>query len=230
MSDPEKQEVPVKPTRPTRDPSALTPEYHKAHKQLMLWSAILFIWELVGVDLGKAKDAGGYVGPVVTALKSPQAVPWVLLALVIYFLIKCSIEWGQCHLDRRRIRFARIDFFGAWFVALAAIALYIGQTISRAQFADLISGSPARSFMVGASWVVPLTLVLIRRPSDRFDYLLLTIMSLVIVAFSVAQVYVGFRWGASVIGLTSGVVVVAAFVVTIKQLRRRSAQKVTHLP
>jgi hypothetical protein len=104
----------------------------------MLWATILFIWELIGVDLSKAKDAGGYIGPVVTALKSPQAVPWVLFALVIYFLFKCSTEWGQCHEDRRKLRFARADFISAWFVAVAAIALYLGQTISRLQFADII--------------------------------------------------------------------------------------------
>jgi hypothetical protein len=119
-----------------REPRALSTEYHKAHKQLMLWATILFIWELVGVDLGKAKDAGGNVGPVVTALKSPQAVPWVLLILVLYFLFKCSIEWAQCHPERRKVRFARIDFISAWIVSVAAISLYIGQAVSRVQFAD----------------------------------------------------------------------------------------------
>jgi hypothetical protein len=49
-------------------PKELSSEYHKAHKQLMLWATILLIWELIGVDLGKAKDAGGNIGPIVTAL------------------------------------------------------------------------------------------------------------------------------------------------------------------
>src|SRR5690242_17142706 len=80
-----------------RDPQALSTEYHKARKQLMLWAAILFIWELVGIDLDKAKDAEGYAGALIKSIKSPQAVPWVLTAIVIYFLFKCSIEWGQCH-------------------------------------------------------------------------------------------------------------------------------------
>jgi hypothetical protein len=115
----------------------------------MLWATILFIWELVGVDLDKAKDAGGYVGPIVTALKSPQAVPWVLLALVLYFLFKCSTEWAQCHVDRRKLRFARADFVSAWIVAVAAIALYIGQAISRVQFADRVaSGSTLTSLLL----------------------------------------------------------------------------------
>jgi hypothetical protein len=143
---PESEPVPVK---PKRDPAALSSEYHKAHKQVMLWATILFIWELVGVDLSKVEKAGGYVGPIVTALKSPQAVPWVLFALVIYFLIKCSIEWAQCHLDRRRMRFARADFVSAWIVALAAISLYAGQAVSRVQFADYFQGSNRESLWYG---------------------------------------------------------------------------------
>lgn len=124
---------------PPRDPRPLSTEYHKAHKQLMLWATILLIWELIGVDLSKAKDAGGNIGPIVTALKSPQAVPWALTGLVIYFLFKCSIEWAQCEAARRKVRVARIDFVSAWVVAVAAVTLYIGQAISRVQFADLIA-------------------------------------------------------------------------------------------
>lgn len=124
-----------------RDPASLSSEYHKAHKQLMLWSAILFIWELIGVDLSKAKDAGGNVGAVVTILKSPQAVPWALLILVGYFLFKCSVEWAQCHLDRRKVLFAKIDYTAALIVAGAAIALFIGQTISRVQLANAVEQS-----------------------------------------------------------------------------------------
>ena len=36
----------------------------------MLWAGILLIWELVGVDLEKAKDAEGNVGAIVKSIKS----------------------------------------------------------------------------------------------------------------------------------------------------------------
>jgi hypothetical protein len=139
MPDETKETLPE--PKPARHPKELSSEYHKAHKQLMLWAAILFIWELVGVDLGKAKDVGGNIGPIVTVLKSPQAVPWALLILVIYFLFKCTVEWAQCHPERRTVRFARIDFISAWIVALAAIGLYVGQAMSRVQLANVIQGS-----------------------------------------------------------------------------------------
>jgi hypothetical protein len=123
----------------------------------MLWATILLVWELIGVDLSKAKDAGGNIGPIVTALKSPQAVPWALTGLVVYFLFKCSIEWAQCHLDRRKLAFARADLVSAWIVSLAAITLYMGQALSRAQFADFLQKNRiwALSFGVGLILVFP---------------------------------------------------------------------------
>ena len=127
--------------KPKPEPKALSPEYHKARKQLMLWAGILLIWELVGVDLDKAKDAEGNVGALVKSIKSPQAVPWVLLILVAYLLFKVTVEWCQCSPDRRRVGASRIDFISAWIVSLVAYALYIGQAISRVQFADLLQSS-----------------------------------------------------------------------------------------
>jgi hypothetical protein len=123
---------------PLLDPSALSNEYHRAHKQLLLWSAILFSWELVGIDLDKAKESGGNVGGVISAIKSPQAIPWALIVLIGYFLFKCSIEWAQCTIDRRKVRFARFDFLSGWLISLSAIMLYIGQAVSHIQFADAI--------------------------------------------------------------------------------------------
>src|SRR5258706_890894 len=131
-------------------PQELASEYHKAHKQLMLWAAILFVWEFVGIDLDKANDAEGYAGALVKLIKITQAVPWVLLILVTYFLFKCSTEWAQCHIDRRGMRFAKVDFVSAWIVAVGAVALYIWQAVSRNQLADvLLNSNRAKCFFLG---------------------------------------------------------------------------------
>jgi len=139
--------------KPARDPQALTSEYHKARKQLMLWAGILFIWELVGIDLEKAKEAGGNAGAIITAIKSPQAVPWVLLILVAYFLFKTTVEWFQCSGSRRALRVSRIDFYSAWVTSVAAYTLYVYQAIKKVQFADTVqySTSMAISEAVGTS-------------------------------------------------------------------------------
>src|SRR6266851_8837328 len=114
---------------PKRDPGALSSEYHKARKQLMLWAGILFIWELVGIDLEKAKDAGGNAGAIIGAIKSPQAIPWALLILVGYFAFRFRIEWGQCNPARRQVRESRLDYYSAFLIAGAACVLYFGQAI-----------------------------------------------------------------------------------------------------
>jgi hypothetical protein len=42
---------------------------------------------------------------------------------------------------RRKLRVSRIDFTSAWIVSILAFALYIGQAISRIQFADVFQSS-----------------------------------------------------------------------------------------
>lgn len=133
----------------TRDPQPLSSEYHKARKQVLLWAGVLFVWELIGIDLEKAKDAGGNVGALIGSLKSPQAVPWTLLVLVGYFLFKLWVEWTQCEGERRNIRSARIDYRSAWIISFAAVAMYVGQTLSRVQLADRLQNQKGRSMLVG---------------------------------------------------------------------------------
>lgn len=146
MLEPERQSRP----RTARDPQALSSEYHKARKQLMLWSGILFIWSLVGIDLETAKDAGGNIGTLIKSIKSPQAIPWALVIMVAYFVFKTRIEWRQCNEGRRQVREARQDYYSACLFAAAACLLYLGQALSRVQFADLLlNSSRLRSVVAG---------------------------------------------------------------------------------
>jgi len=166
VSEPESQPK----AKTTREPQALTSEYHKARKQLMLWAGILFIWELVGIDLDKVKEAGGNAGAIITAIKSPQAVPWVLLILVAYFLFKTTIEWYQCSASRRSLRVSRIDFSSAWIVSMAAYALYMYQSIRRVQFADTVQSSTAVSASGTAGTFAGAMLTLVLYSSVRKKY------------------------------------------------------------
>ncbi len=131
----------TKPERPKPDPKALSPEYHKARKQLMLWSAILFIWELVGIDLEKAQEAGGNAGALIKSIKSPQAIPWALVILVGYFAFKLRVEWRQCSEARRQVREAKQDYQLGFVVAASACILYFAQTLGHVQIADRL-GNP----------------------------------------------------------------------------------------
>lgn len=133
-----------------REPPALAPEYHKARKQAMLWAGILFVWELIGIDLEKAKDAGGNLGAFIASIRSRQAIPWVFIVLAAYFLFKTWIEWNQCELRRRTALASRIDYRSAWVVTFLAVILSVYQSISRTQVADVVQGShKLKSFVLG---------------------------------------------------------------------------------
>ena len=106
--------------------------------------------ELVGIDLEKAQETGGNTGALIKSLKSPQAVPWVLLILVAYFLFKTTVEWHQCSVARRNLRVSIIDFSSAWIISLLAYALYIGQTISEVQIANVLNLASGWSGLLGA--------------------------------------------------------------------------------
>jgi hypothetical protein len=162
------------PSKSTRDPQALSSEYHKARKQLMLWAGILFVWELVGIDLEKAKETGGNAGAIITAIKSPQAIPWVLLILVAYFLFKTTIEWHQCSLARRRLRVSRVDFISAWVVSLGAYVLYLVQAVKKVQVADVVQGPTSAyafvSLLMSFMLVFHLTMLVNQRLRLRKEY------------------------------------------------------------
>ena len=139
-----------------REPRALSSEYHKARKQLMLWAGVLFIWELVGIDLNQAAESGGNVGAVLKSIRSRQAIPWALLILVGYFLFRFTVEWYQCNSSRRNMRVAKVDFYSSWFVTLVACALYLGQAVWRVQLANLSWGSLLQSALAIVSVVLTL--------------------------------------------------------------------------
>jgi hypothetical protein len=220
--------------KPKRDPSALTSEYHKARKQLMLWAGILLIWELVGVDLEKAKEAEGNVGALVKSIKSPQAVPWVLLILVGYFLFKVTVEWYQCNETRRNMRVAKIDFHSAWVVSLLAYILYLVQAISHVQFADVLQTSNKwQSLIIGVGCGLPIILAVKlfeeREKSEAFGLTLLFILLQLSPAIIVI-VIVNYLWIISWRFLLIGIVLTNATVGSIFLIIRLRKRKILTSP
>src|SRR5690348_4567751 len=108
---------------------ALTDSYQKAHKNYVLWSALLASWQLIGIEL-ETKEKWGVV------LKSPKAVPLVLFCLVLYFGFKISVEWMQCDEKRRQNLAAKIDYRVAHGIALCAIAISVIQALWQVQIFD----------------------------------------------------------------------------------------------
>ena len=104
----------------------LSDHFHKARKQLVLWSGILIAWEVVGIDISKLS---GDVGNLAKALNSPQAIPWVLVCLVAYFAFRTAVEWRQCAPSRRVLLVSRIDLYSSILISVAALVLYGWQNV-----------------------------------------------------------------------------------------------------
>lgn len=121
-----------------RPPDVRTPHfgaaYDKARRSYGLASAVLLAWELIGIQLDPAPVQSFKV-----TLQSPQAAPYVLLALVIYFAIRLTIEWFQTDTVRRQMFASRADFVLAHIIGTAALGLYAAQTLLRIQVVNKIT-------------------------------------------------------------------------------------------
>ena len=107
------------------------PRFHKARKHYALFSGLLIAWELIGIELPEAPFA-----TVKVSLKSPHAAPVVLLALVVYFGFRLTLEWRQCAPARREVAAPRVDFLAAHALAAAAVVLYTIQQLLDVQVAE----------------------------------------------------------------------------------------------
>lgn len=126
-------------------PPDISEAYQKAHKAYGLVSALLIAWEVIGIELTKTPMEN-----IEVILKSPQAVPYVLVILVIYFAFRITVEWLQVHPERQKHRAARIDYFVAHCIGAAALGLYAVQALLRVQLANTVTSPQFVLFLLGA--------------------------------------------------------------------------------
>ena len=74
-------------------PPPLSEQYLKSRKQLALYSGLLFAWEFIGIKLPGPNEV--LFPNLNISLKSPQAVPWVLIALIFYFGFRTVITFNM---------------------------------------------------------------------------------------------------------------------------------------
>ena len=109
--------------------------YQKARKSYGLFSALLMAWELIGIEIPEVP-----LENVKITLKSPQAIPYVLVVLVLYFGFRFTLEWLQAHPERRVNKAARIDYLAAHAIGSAAIGIYVLQALFKFQVVDKFPG------------------------------------------------------------------------------------------
>lgn len=135
--------APEKPTPPKTIPP-VTDAYRKAHKAYVLASGLLLSWEVIGIKV----DPGPKWG---IELLSPRAVPLILFALVFYSAYKITIEWMQCHEERRKNLVATLDYWVAHLIAVSGVGISIYQYSAKSQIVDVVEkyfDSPSRFFLL----------------------------------------------------------------------------------
>lgn len=118
-------------------PDAMTDAYHKARRSYGLFSGLLIAWELIGIQVNASPFSDFNV-----TLKSPEAAPYILIALVGYYAFRLTIEWYQCDSSRRALKVSRVDFFIAHSLGIVAVGLYAIQRGLGLQLADQLRESP----------------------------------------------------------------------------------------
>ena len=109
----------------------LTESWHNARKSYGLFAGLLIAWALIGLEVTEAP-----LDNVNVKLLTPDAIPLVLVVMVLYFAGRASIEWHQCDQRRRVMLASRMDCYLAHGVAGSALAVYFGQRLSGVQLAD----------------------------------------------------------------------------------------------
>jgi hypothetical protein len=137
----------------TSEAPTLTDAYRKAHKNYVLWSALLASWELIGIEL-QTKEKWGI------SLKSPDAVPVILLVLVLYSGYKITIEWVQCDGKSRSNFAAQLDFRIAHIIASLALTIAFIQYLLHVRIFEIISRPLIRAtgLLAVATILVPIAI------------------------------------------------------------------------
>lgn len=138
--------------------------YARSRKAYGVASAILLAWELVGIEID-----GNPIATLNISLKSPQAAPYVLLVLVLYFAFHFTVEWYQGDLSRRLLRASRVDFVAAHVIGASALGLFLVQTFLRVQVANVVPRRVVLSLMVGLFYSLSVVVALrLWRERDRW--------------------------------------------------------------
>lgn len=146
----------------------LTEEFYRSRRSLALFSGLLLSWELldvVGIDQDKA------VG--VFKVENPEAVPWVFVALIFYFMMRTGVEWYQSPESRRQRKASIFDLYATAVIVIMALAVPAQGIISTrfantnyevflfsaafalAPFSFFLNVVAARTVSAGCTWSIP---------------------------------------------------------------------------
>ena len=134
----------------------MTEGYHKARRQLVLFSGILVAWEYVGISIGDGSSVTATVpvGETPVTIRNPEVLPVVILTLILYFAYRLGVEWYQSDKKRRGLLVSRLDLAISGLMAGGAILLFIFQQTSAFRLADALTPLTFAGAVAGVVWVV----------------------------------------------------------------------------
>lgn len=115
----------------------MTDAFRRARKNYILFAALFIAWELIGFEL---EDRASSM--VNVTIKSPEAAPWVLVILVIYFSYRLSIEWMQLEQRIKDTLPIRIEMAVSHCIAIFPIGLWSFQKVSNSQISHMLWLNP----------------------------------------------------------------------------------------
>ena len=133
----------TRPPQNTPTPPAFPNSYHHAHRAYAAVAGLLLAWEFVGISLQTAKTS-----TFPATLKNPEAAPVVLSILVVYFGVKCTVEWQQSDSTRRAHLASRVDFWMAHAIGIGSILLYSIQHLFTFQLAEVVRPQDAAGVLL----------------------------------------------------------------------------------
>ena len=135
----------------------MTEAFRRTRKHYIFFSGLLIAWELVGLRL---PEDGKISSTIDIELLSPNAAPFVLIALIVYFAFRTALEWRYCSPPKEHQKIAGLDYWSAHGIAVAALGLFAFQRLLQMQIANEVDLHDPQSilgmyfgFLPGASFI-----------------------------------------------------------------------------
>lgn len=107
----------------------LPESYQKARKVFIFVSALLLLWEFVGITIDGVNSEGLNI-----TFQSPEAIPIVLLITVFYFGFRLLLEWKYLSNEMKENQYVKVDFYSSNLLGLLGLFIYSYQVHFGNQF------------------------------------------------------------------------------------------------
>ncbi len=125
----------------------ITESYQKARRIYAGFSGLLLGWEFIGIQF---LEAG--VSSLKFGIKNPEAIPYVILILVIYFSYRLTNEWTILDKSSKASKSVKIDFLVSHLLGLLSIIIFVYQQLSGIQVFQIIQENLLLIFIIGMAF------------------------------------------------------------------------------